>query len=203
MVEFTTHSRDTAPEPAKHAFDLSEQKYGFTPNLIRVLAESPAAQQAYLTLSSLFQQTSLSPVEQQVVLLTVSFENACDYCMAAHTGGARMVNTPDLVVEALRSGNDLPDPMLNALSRFAGSVVRERGWISDDEVRRLLNAGYTRATVFDVLLGVALKTLSNYSNHIARTELDAAFQDFAWQRPSEPRAAEAIPARIAGEERVA
>lgn len=203
MAEFTSHTRDTAPESAKPFFDLTEKQYRFTPNLIRVLAEAPATAEAYLTLSELFGKTSLSSVEQQVVLLAVSFENGCDYCVAAHTAGAKMAHVPDGVVKALRTGADLPDPKLNALARFARRVVRERGWVADDEVDRFLDAGYTRATVFEVLLGVALKTLSNYTNHIARTELDSAFQDFAWQRPSEPKAAEAIPARIAGEERVA
>lgn len=62
--------------------------------------------------------------------------------------------------------------------------MRERGWVPETEIRRLLDAGYSKATVLEVLLGVALKTLSNYTNHIARTEVDEAFTDFTWERPA-------------------
>jgi uncharacterized peroxidase-related enzyme len=184
MPTFTQHTRESAPEAAKPLFDATQKKFGFTPNLIRVLAESPAAAEAYLTLTALLDQTSLDPIEQQVVLLSVSFENGCAYCMAAHSGVAKMVGASDELIEALRAGTDLPEAKLNALSRFTRSVVRERGWVSDNEVQILLDAGYPQATVFEVLLGVALKTLSNYTNHIADTEIDDAFQDFAWQQPS-------------------
>lgn len=182
------HTRESAPEQATPFFDATEAKFGFTPNLIRVFAESPEATEAYLTLTGLLERTSLSPVEQQVVLLSVSFENGCDYCMAAHTVVAGMVNAPEEVVAALRAGEDLPDPKLDALSRFTRRVVRERGWVEDADVQRLLDAGYSRATVLEVLLGVALKTLSNYTNHIAGTKLDDAFQNAAWERPPVPEA---------------
>lgn len=104
--------------------------------------------------------------------------------MAGHTGVAKMVDAPEGVVEALRAGTELPDPRLDALSRFTRSIVRERGWVSSDAVQEFLDAGYAKATVLEVLLGVAMKTLSNYTNHIAGTELDEAFRDFAWRRPS-------------------
>lgn len=183
MNEFKPHTRESAPEGAQPLFDATEKKFGFTPNLIRVLAESPEAAQAYLTLNGLLEQTSLDPVEQQVVLLSVSFENGCDYCMAAHSAVAKGAGASDDVVAALRAGTTLPDSKLETLHRFTRSVVRERGWVPDTEIRRLLDAGYSKATVLEVLLGVALKTLSNYTNHIARTEVDEAFADFAWERP--------------------
>ena len=59
-------------------------------------------------------------------------------------------------------------------------MVRERGWVSDAEVTRFLDAGWTRANVLEVVLGVGLKTISNYVNHIAGTPVDAAFQAAAF-----------------------
>lgn len=43
----------------------------------------------------------MTPVEQQVVLLSVSSENGCDYCVAAHSGAARMARVSEDVVTAL------------------------------------------------------------------------------------------------------
>lgn len=197
MIEFKHHTRESAPERAQPLFDATAKKFGFTPNLIRVLAESPEAAEAYLTLTGLLERTSLTPAEQQVVLLSVSFENGCDYCMAAHSTVAKMVGAPDDVIEALRAGAALPDPKLEALSRFARNVVRERGWMSEGSIQTLLDAGYSQATVFEVLVGVALKTLSNYTNHIAGTQVDEAFAACTWTKPNSHAAVDASSAACA------
>jgi hypothetical protein len=44
----------------------------------------------------------------------------------------------------------------------------------------LFAAGYDKASVLDVILGTSLKVLSNYTNHITDTPLDAAFQANVW-----------------------
>jgi AhpD family alkylhydroperoxidase len=130
-----------------------------------------------------FGQIELSPTEQQVVFLAVSVENGCEYCVAAHSFMARrMVKVPSPIVDALRAGDSLPDEKLNALAEFTRRVVRERGWVPEAAVMALLEHGFTRAKVLDVLAGVAAKTLSNYANHIMNTPLDAPLAAEAWQR---------------------
>ena len=37
--------------------------------------------------------------------------------------------------------------------------------------------------MLDVVTGVTLKTMSNYTNHIAETELDDSFAPMAWSKP--------------------
>lgn len=104
--------------------------------------------------------------------------------MSAHSAVARMVGLPANTVEALREGGTLPDPSLDALARFTRSVVRDRGRLHDGEVEAFLGAGYSRAQVLEVLLAVAMKTLSNYTNHLADTPLDPVFSEHAWEAPS-------------------
>lgn len=183
MTEFPRHTNDTAPDGAEEALQQAEDKFGFVPNLIGHLAEAPNAARAYVTLDRLFGESTLTPVEQQVVLLSVAFENRCRYCVAAHTAGARMAEAPEDVIEALRSGRELPDSKLDALSSFTRAVVRDRGWVGEEELSRFLDAGFTRRNVLEVLLGVTQKTLSNYTNHLVDTELDPALGQFAWSPP--------------------
>ena len=57
------------------------------------------------------------------------------------------------------------------------------GWVEPSDLQALVDAGYTRATALEVVLGVGLKTMSNYTNHVANTPLDEAFQPAAWSRP--------------------
>ena len=149
-----------------------------------IMAESPALVKAYATIGKIFEETSFSDIERQLVLLAVSHENICDYCMAAHSSIAQMVKMPVPIIDALRDGRPLPDQRLEALRQFVRTVVKNRGHATEPEVKAFLDAGYTRAQIFDVLVGVGMKTLSNYTNHIAETPLDAAFQPQVWKKAS-------------------
>ncbi|HXG31900.1 MAG TPA: carboxymuconolactone decarboxylase family protein [Bryobacteraceae bacterium] len=158
-----------------------QTKFGFVPNLIGVLAESPAALKGYLALADAFAASSLSPVEQQVVLLTTSLENRCTYCVAAHSMLYRHSGGDEASLRALRDGEPLADPRLEAVRSFTRRVVENRGWVDEETVRAFLDAGFTRAQVLEVILGITQKTLSNYTNHVAETPVDNAFANFAWQ----------------------
>lgn len=183
MNIFPVHTKDTAPSAAFPILEAVEKKYGFIPNLLGVMATSPALAEAYVALSDILGKTSLSPAEQQIVLLAASRYNECNYCMAAHSVAAHMSKVPAEVIDALRTDHPLPDPKLESLRQFTTQIVAKRGWIDPEDMQEFTAAGYTPAQAMDVLVGVALKTLSNYTNHIAATPLDAAFQHRAWSAP--------------------
>jgi uncharacterized peroxidase-related enzyme len=128
MTTFPVHSSETAPEGSKPTLAAAQKKFGFVPNLFRVMAEAPAAGEAYMAVMDIFERSSLSDAEKQTVLLSVSFVNECTYCVAAHTMIAGMKNVPAEIIEALRSGTTLPDPKLDALAVLTRSVVETRGW---------------------------------------------------------------------------
>lgn len=189
MPKFAVHSVSSSPDRSKPILEQTQKTLGFVPNLFGMLAESPALLKGYTTLSAIFDGASLTPTERQVVLLTASSENGCGYCMAAHTTIARMQGVTEDVVGAIRQGTEIPQAKLEALREFTREVVRRRGWANEKTVQGFLDAGYTRAHVLDVVLGVGLKTLSNYANHMASTPLDAAFEPNAWSKPTAPAAA--------------
>ena len=183
MIDYTIHTVDTAPEAARATLAEARKAYGFVPNMFGIMAEAPGLLNAYLTLNSLFENGTLTPVEQQVVLLAVSFENRCEYCMGAHTVIAAMKQVPEAVIAALREGAPIDDRRLEALRRLAASMVARRGFPEQAAVREFLDAGYTRGQLLEVILGVGIKTLSNYTNHNANTPLDEAFSNASWNCP--------------------
>ena len=188
MTDFTVHAIETAPEQSVALLQGAEKAWGFVPNLIGVLAESPAAAEAYLTLSQIFDKSSLSPVERQVAILAISRYNECDYCMAAHSVIASMQTVPADVIQAIRDDQPLADTKLEALRAFATMVVDKRGWVSNEDVLAFLSAGYTRAQILEIIVAASLKTLSNYANHLVETPLDDAFSSRAWQPLKNPAA---------------
>lgn len=187
MSNFPLHTLNTAPAGSIPILDAANKGLGFIPNLYAHLASSPATLEAYKTLGALLEKGAFNPVEQQIILLAVSFENRCGYCMAAHSFIARnMVKADASIITALRGGQPLPDAKLNALANFARAVVRERGWVAGSkELKAFFAAGYTAQHALEVVLGTAMKTISNYTNHLTDTPLDAAFAAEKWELPDD------------------
>lgn len=182
---FRIHDKSTAGEAARPTLEKVEKGFGFVPNVIGVMAESPAAVEAYVTLQQILQtRTALTPAEQQVVLLAVSRHNGCDYCVAAHTGSAERAGVDAGTIEALREERDLDDPKLNAVARLCRAFIDRKGWLDDGDVQAFLDAGHTRQKLLDVLVGLSMKTISNYVNHIADTPLDTPLQAKALKKAS-------------------
>ena len=182
---FPVHSAETAPIEAHGAFEAAFNAFGLVPNLIGVMSSSPALADAYLALSDIFEnKTTLSSVEKQVVLLAVSRCHGCQYCVAAHSMSAEFQQVPDDVINAIRNDTPISDHRLKALYNMTTAIVQNRGWLSDSEVENFFSAGYTAHQLLDVLVGVAQKTLSNFTNHIADTPLDQQMANYQWDAAS-------------------
>lgn len=181
MVDFKLHEIENAPEAAREPLKQAKEQLGMVPNLFKILANSPPALKAYLTLNGLLSETGFDAVEQQALLLSISYENGCDYCMGAHSVLADKAGLDKDSLKAIRQGDPLPDEKLEALHRFAARVVETRGHPEEADIEAFLSAGYEKERILDVLLAVAMKTLSNYTNHIAGTPLDDAFRAMAWE----------------------
>ncbi|WP_299684174.1 carboxymuconolactone decarboxylase family protein [uncultured Tateyamaria sp.] len=180
MTPFEKHTIDTAPEAAKPILQSALKGYGFVPNLYAAMATAPTLLEGYMSLSAIFGKTDLSETERQIILMTNNRLNGCKYCMAAHTTLSQMAGVDGDVIAALRNDTPIADAKLEALRQFAIAVNESRGWPSPAQLDALLAAGYTHQTVLEVIVGTALKVLSNYTNHVADTDLDDAFKANAW-----------------------
>jgi len=171
-----------AKAPAKDVMEGAQEKMGLVPNMYRTMANLPALLGAYECGYNLFREMSgFSPVEQEVVLITISRENGCDYCVAAHSFIAdKMSKVPEDVTDALRAGETPPDDKLAALSRFTRVMLETRGWPDPSEAKAFLEAGYEEKHMLGIVLALSVKTISNYSNHLFGTELDDAFASRRW-----------------------
>ena len=174
---FTPVGVETAPEKSRPLLEKVQKSFKFVPNLFGVFANSPVLLEGYLGLEGVFEKGSLSAVERQIVLLSASVENSCRYCTAAHSTLLKaFLHVPADVVSAVRSNQPVSDPKLNALVALTKEIVSERGHVRTEVMENFLAAGYRKDQVLEVLIGVALKTMSNYLDHISPNELDQAFQ---------------------------
>ena len=175
MTEFTTHTFNTAPDASKPLLKKAEQKMGFIPNLMAAMAESPATLESYLSLNNLFDKTSFTVTERQLVLLSISRYRNCCYCLAAHGSIAKMQNIPADIVNAVYYNLPIDDDKLEALRTFTTEVLKQQGWINQQVLQNFYQAGYKQQHVLEVILAISFKTLSNFINHINDTPIDSIF----------------------------
>ncbi|MBC5839002.1 carboxymuconolactone decarboxylase family protein [Flavobacterium muglaense] len=182
MTTLKVHTIESAPEASKPLLEASQKAYGMIPGLHGVLAAAPGILEGYQKLHELFVNTSFNEEELTVVWQAINVEHACHYCVPAHTGIAHMMKVDNDIIESLRNETPLANPKLEALRTMTLSIVRNRGNVSQADLEAFYTAGYGEQQVLEIILGVSQKVISNYTNHIANTPVDAAFQKFAWSK---------------------
>src|SRR5215813_14274247 len=124
MTQFTAHTAESAPAASRPLLEGIGRGFGYIPNLFGVFAESPAALRGALAVFDAFSKSSLSTVEQQLIMLAASEANDCEYCVAAHsTLAKRMAKVNPELVDAVRCRAPLADSRLDALVTFTRKVV--------------------------------------------------------------------------------
>lgn len=173
---------DTADGKAKLLLSNAKKQMGMIPNMYTRMANLPALFETYNIGYNLFRSDGgFSAVEQEVVFLTISRENGCEYCMAAHSVVADMMSkVPVMVTEAIREDAAIPDARLAALSNFTTIMVNKRGRPNEQDVLEFEAAGFTEHHILGIILAISVKTISNYSNHIFHTPVDTAFKAREW-----------------------
>lgn len=174
---------ETADPRLKATFNGVIAKLGFVPNMYARMANLPALLDTYLGGYAAFRaECGFTPAEQEVVFLTISRDNGCTYCVAAHSVIADTASkVPAAVTEAIREGSPIPDARLAALAAFTRTMLASRGRPSRADVDSFLAAGYGERHILGIVLALAVKTLSNYSNHLFHTPLDDVFAKRAWR----------------------
>ena len=168
----TFPSIDAAPAAARPLLEGAKKQLGSVPNLFRVIANSPAALEGYFGLNGALAKGSLDAKTRERIAVAVAEINGCGYCLSAHTYiGKNIAKLDDAELTANRSGAS-NDPKADAAVRFAAKIVRERGHVGDADVAAVKAAGYDDAQIVEIVLHVALNTLTNYVNEVAKTEID-------------------------------
>ena len=180
----TPISLENAQPDAKIVLEKALSQVGFIPNMYQNMANLPGLLDTYLEGYAAFrQQSEFSPAEQEVVFLTISRDNECHYCVAAHSMLAdTMSGVATDVTDAIRDSKSIADEKLAVLHDFTHHMLVTQGRPSQDAVTIFMSAGYSEKHILAIILAISVKTLSNYSNHVFDTEVDAMFEGRVWQK---------------------
>jgi len=168
----TPASIEAAPSASQPLLQAVKKQLGIVPNLFRLVANSPAALDGYLGMSGALGKGDLPAATRERIALAVAEINGCSYCLSAHTYlGKNVAKLDDAEIAANRQGGS-NDPKADAAVRFAANVARERGHVSEEDVKTVKSAGYSDAQVIEIVQHVALNTWTNYINEVTKTDID-------------------------------
>jgi uncharacterized peroxidase-related enzyme len=170
-------TRLTALEPTtttgktKELLDAVQSKMKMVPNMIRIMANSPATLQSYLSFNDALSRGILPEKLREQISIIVAETNACLYCLSAHTAIGKSLGLTDNDIQKAQYGK-ANDPKTEAALTFAKNIVMQRGKTSDIDLQKVKDAGYSEAEISEIIANVALNNYTNYFNHIAKTEID-------------------------------
>ena len=171
MARLPVISYEKADDDTREIYDGIKSKFGGVPNIFKGMANSPVALKAYLKLDEMIAGGNFSPVEQDIVRMTVSQYNECSYCLAAHTAGLLLKKMSKDEILRIRKGEPT-DPKHAALIAFTLKVIETKGFVRDKDLTAFRDAGFSDVHAAEITAIIAQKMLSNYFNHINDTDLD-------------------------------
>lgn len=163
---------ETSPTASQPLLQAVQKQLGSVPNMFRVIGNSPAALEGYLGLSAALGKGKLDARTRARIAMVVAETNGCDYCLSAHAYLGKNLQKLDEAELTRNRDATSSDPKAAAAVRFAAEVVRARGRVSDAQRDALRDAGYDDAEIIEIVLNVALNTLTNYVNIVAGTDID-------------------------------
>lgn len=173
---------DDADPLVSAPLQATQKAMGFVPNMYAAMVNLPALLDTYNHGYGKFRaESGFTPVEQEVIFLTISRANGCHYCMAAHSFvGDMMSKVPTEVTDAIRDDLVIADDRLEALRSFTRIMTESRGNPTPVDAAAFLAAGYSETHILGIILAISAKVISNYTNHIFHTEVDPAFAARSW-----------------------
>ena len=176
-LDLPAQSLDSSDAAVREVLEKARAQVGFIPNMYANMVNSPGVLDTYLDGYARFRSDStFTPVEQEVVFLVISTSNGCGYCTAAHSMIAdKMSRVPADVLAALRARKPIADARLAALATFTQIMFDTRGRPTEADLNSFRAAGYSDRQALEIVLALAVKTLSNYANHLLHTEIDDMF----------------------------
>lgn len=171
MKNLEALTREQVGSESQKLFDGLSARIGRVPNIYATLANSDVALKANLTFGDLLKSGTFNGKEVETIALSISVENECQYCLAAHSMVGKMMGFTEEEVSSIIEGNIL-DVKLKILSELTKEITATRGNPKQTSIDNFYSAGFTKSSLVELIGLIALNTFNNYLNHIAGTEID-------------------------------
>jgi uncharacterized peroxidase-related enzyme len=171
MSRITVIDHDNASSEQKELLDLIQSQLGMVPNFLKVFANSPAALRAFLGLHGIANEGSLDAATRERIALALAQQNACQYCVSAHTATGRKAGLDGAEIEANRAGTS-QDAKAAAAVKFAVALAEHKGQVTTAEILEVRNAGYSESDIVEIITHVGMNLLTNIIGKASQIEID-------------------------------
>ena len=172
MNRISIPTAEQTPTASIPLLDAVNKQLGVVPNMMKLIGNSPAALEGYLNLNGALSKGTIGVKTSERIALAIAEYNGCSYCLSAHTYLGENVAKLDAAEMKTNRNGSSSDTKANAAISFATSVARTRGKVSDADIQAVKAAGFNNAEIIEIVLHVALNTLTNYVNEVAKTVID-------------------------------
>ena len=176
---FTEHTVESAPAAARRSMAATTSHLGYLPSAVARMATSPDLLDGFLKLSAMFEGTTLDPIAREALIMTIATRNGCHLCVAMHTARLAALHADAEVIAALRGGEALGDPRLDAIAVFTLRVLETSGDVGEAALRAFLAQGYTEQNALEVVLGIGAYTMSTLANRLTGALVDEPLRELA------------------------
>ncbi len=163
---------DNVNGKTKEMFNTVQNKLGKVPNMLRIMGNSPAVLEGYLSLSSALNENSIGAELNELIALTVANENGSDYCNAAHLYQGKKILCLNIITLEHAIYGESFDTKINSALKFASEIIKTKGKVTDKMFKKIKSAGYNDAQISEIIATVALNIFTNYFNSVAQTDID-------------------------------
>lgn len=171
MSRINLVTEENANEEQAALYSAINDQLGMIPNFLKVFANSPSALRAFLGLHSIANEGSLDPQTKERIALVLAEQNACQYCVSAHTAIGRKAGLSSAEMEANREGSS-QDAKAAAAVKFAKALAENNGDVTTAELLDVRSAGYSEAEIVEIITHVGMNVLTNILGKASRVEID-------------------------------
>lgn len=156
------------PDDIKAIYEQNRAKIGFVPNVFRAYSRRPEHFRAFMQYHDVLMRApgGLSRAEREAIVVAVSSENRCQYCMTAHGAALRVVGKDAVLAEQIANNWRTADltPRLRQILTFASRVNEPAFASTDDEIETMRSAGFSDDDIWDI---AAIAAFFGFSNRMA------------------------------------
>jgi uncharacterized peroxidase-related enzyme len=156
------------PEDIRALYETNRAKLGFVPNVFRAYARRPEHFRAFMNYHDVLMKGAggLSRVEREAIVVAVSAENECQYCMTAHGAALRILSKDPILAEQIANNWRTAGltPRWRSMLAFASHVNEPGFFAGDDEIEALMDAGFSADDIWDI---AAIAAFFGFSNRMA------------------------------------
>ena len=180
MQRFTLQTIESAPEKSRPTLQTLESRFGFIPNVMATMANSPVLLNGFVGSFGSFHGGSLNECEKQILLLTNAVTIKCPWTVAAHSTFAIEDGVAESEIKAIRDGKLPQDRKYAALSALTKALLEKRGNVTEADIEKFISAGYSKVQILEVITGVGISTMAATTTNMAGTPIEDRFKPQAW-----------------------